>query len=109
MTKEATKDLAKIKRFSMELQAGLDSPDREVAKKAEAQLGQVRTQLRAWAKKHKITLVQHTEEDGGAGTRRRRCESFFFPNIDGHLYGCFLIGKQRRKCLYDCILNLPTE
>ena len=102
-------DLEKIKRLAAQAQAGLDSEDPSAVKKAEAQLRQVSKDLRAWAKKYKLAVVPHTEAGGGAATPRRRCAGEFATVLRGKLYLCFLIGREGRKCLYECVVNAPTD
>ena len=105
MKSESTKNLEKIRRTWTDLQAGLDSPDAGAVAKAEAQLAQAAKNLRAWAKKNKVDLVQHTEQHGEDATIRRKCKTTINVDINGRPSPCVLIGKQRRNCLYNCIIG----
>ncbi|SRR6266508_476600 len=103
MASQARMELGKIKRASTILQKKLYSTDPDVAEKAEAQLDEIAKSLRAWARKYRVKLKRHVET-GPAGEARRRRKCAGIIDISGSdPKTCFLIGKQGRNCLYDCI------
>jgi hypothetical protein len=105
MADDAAAELEKITRLSARLQKSLDSADKDVVKKAEARLNEVSDQLRAWAKRHEVKLVRHTEQDGSAPTVRRRCPMTTWTTRGEKVYICFFMERQGRNCLYECVLN----
>lgn len=99
-TTSAKRELAQIRASAAGPQKNLFSTDRAVAKKAQADLDAIAKSLRAWAKKHGVTLRSRTETP--AATARRRCQATFDTDYNGETYTCDLMGRKRRNCMYIC-------
>ncbi len=102
MKSAAMKEFGTIRRASTAAQKDLYSADKAVAKKAEAELRDVETALKAWAKKHGIKLRRHVETQPDVETaRKRKCQSII--DIPGDQpETCVLVGIRIRGCLYSC-------
>jgi hypothetical protein len=107
MKSEMMREFRKVRNKSVALGKKLSSKDPEVAKKAEVQLGEIAREFHAWAKKYKVKLVRHVEEPPTAEPMRR-CKEVIFTKVNGIDMGCVLIGRQGRKCLYDCAPDTGT-
>lgn len=106
MASEARRELGRIKRASTALQRKLDSSEPAVVREAEAQLDEIAKALRVWARKHGVKLHKYVESHPNAEARRRRCKARFDTVIGDEGVTCFLIGREGRNCLYNCVPRL---
>src|SRR6266536_1890385 len=102
MTSAAKKEFEAIRRASTVAQKDNYSADKAVAKKAEAELGDVAKALKTWAKRHGLKLREHVVTQPETETaRKRKCQGIM--DIPGdQAQTCVLIAIRRRGCLYNC-------
>ena len=102
MADKASEEFEAIRKAAAALESDLQSTDAAVAKKAEAKLKKAGSDLTAWAKKNKITLVSHAEVRPGGVEPMKKCAPVISTVINGKVNVCVLVGTEGRKCLYSC-------
>jgi hypothetical protein len=102
MKKETNTELDQLKARAMALEPRLHSSDAKVAEKAMAELKQLGLDLEAWSNKRGVSLTKHTEPTPEGPETMRKCATWISTVINGKINGCYLMGKEGRKCLYSC-------
>jgi hypothetical protein len=102
MKKETNSELDQLKARAVALEPRLHSSDAKVAEKAMEELKQLSRDLEAWSKKSGVGLTRHAEPTPEGPETMRKCATWISTVINGKINGCYLMGKEGRKCLYSC-------
>lgn len=102
MSSDKQAEFAKIIQRIVALDEGWMSEDAKASDAARATLADIGKEMAAWAKRHGVTLMQHSVESGGDPQVRRRCPLITSVVKNGKVYMCYLEAREGRHCYYSC-------